>query len=132
MRIGITGTKTYENKAKIKNFMFQLKNHADNVMVIGLGDRDGADKYIKRYALEFGYSYREANPAHTPQNLYSLLSEQHYNKPYTPKNFFTRNKIYTQFVDKCVLFDDSGSGDLKIITLVRDFAKARKQVVIVN
>jgi hypothetical protein len=132
MRIGITGTKTYENKVKIKNFMFQLKNHDSDIVVIGLGDKDGADKYVKRYALEFGYTYKEANLAHTPQNLFSLLSEQHYNKPYAPKNFFTRNKIYTQYVDKCVVFDNSNTRDLKVTTLVRDFTKARKQVVIVN
>jgi hypothetical protein len=112
--------------------MFQLKNHADDLVIIGLGERDGADKYVKRYALEFGYSYREANLPHTPQNLYSLLSEQHYNKPYAPKNFFTRNKIYTQFVDKLVLFDDSDVRDLKVSNLVREITKAKKKVVIVN
>lgn len=132
MRIGITGTKTYENRVKIKNFMFQLKNHADDIEIVGLGERDGADKYVKRYALEFGYTYKEANLPHTPQNLFSLLSEQHYNKPYTPKNFFTRNKIYMQFVDKLVLFDDSDVKDLKVVNLVKEFTKARKKVVIVN
>jgi len=132
MKIGITGTKTYENRAKIKNFIFQLKNHADNITIVGLGDKDGADKYVKRYALDFGYTYIEANPAHTQQNLYSLLPEQHYNKPYAPKNYFTRNKIYIQFIDKCVMFDDSNGSDIKVATLIRDFTKARKSVVIVN
>ena len=132
MRIGITGTKTYENRVKIKNFMFQLKNHADDIEIVGLGERDGADKYVKRYALEFGYTYKEANLPHTPQNLFSLLSEQHYNKPYAPKNFFTRNKIYMQFIDKLVLFDDSDVKDLKVANLIRESAKVRKKVVIVN
>ncbi len=132
MRVGITGTKTYENRIKIKNFMFKLKEHADEVVVIGLGDKDGADRYIKKFALEFGYTYREANPPHTPQNLYSLLSEQHYNKPYSPKNFFTRNNIFAQYVDKCVIFDDSQTRDSKVVAMVKALTKAKKQTVIVN
>jgi len=132
MKIGITGTKTFENKTKIKSFMFKLKEYSDDVTVIGLGEKDGADKYIKRYALEFGYTYKEANPPHTPQNLYSLLSEQHYNKPYSPKNFFTRNKIYAQYVEKCVVFDDTNLKDSKIVAIVNAMTKARKRTVLIN
>lgn len=132
MKIGITGTKTFENKNKIKSFMFKLKEYSNDITVIGLGEKDGADKYIKRYALEFGYTYREANPPHTPQNLYSLLSEQHYNKPYSPKNFFTRNKIYAQYVEKCVVFDDTNLKDSKIVAIVNAMTKARKRTVLIS
>lgn len=132
MRVGITGTKTYENRAKIKNFMFKLKEHADEIVIVGLGDKDGADRYVKKFALEFGYAYKEANPAHTPQNLYSLLSEQYYNKPYSPKNFFTRNKVFAQYIDKCVVFDDSNTMDFKVVATIKAMTKVRKQTVIVS
>ena len=132
MRRGITGTKTYENRVKIKDFLFKLKSYGEDVTIIGLGEKDGADRYIKRFALEFGYTYKEANPPHTPQNLYSMLSEQHYNKPYSPKNFFTRNKIYAQYIDKCVVFDDSDQRDSKVVAIVNALTKARKQTVIIN
>lgn len=132
MRIGITGTKTYENRVKIKDFLFKLKSYGEDVTIIGLGEKDGADRYIKRFALEFGYAYKEANPPHTPQNLYSMLSEQHYNKPYSPRNFFTRNKIYAQYIDKCVVFDDSNQRDSKVVAIVNALTKARKQTVIIN
>jgi hypothetical protein len=131
MRIGITGTKTYENRVKIKDFLFKLKDF-DDVTIIGLGEKEGADRYIKRFALEFGYEYKEANPPHTPQNLYSMLSEQHYNKPYSPRNFFTRNKIYAQYIDKCVVFDDSSCKDSKVVAIVNALTKVRKQTVIIN
>lgn len=131
MRIGITGTKTYENRVKIKDFLFKLKDF-DEVTIIGLGEKEGADRYIKRFALEFGYEYKEANPPHTPQNLYSMLSEQHYNKPYNARNFFTRNKIYAQYIDKCVLFDDSNCKDSKVVAIVNALTKVRKQTVIIN
>jgi hypothetical protein len=132
MRIGVTGTKTFENKMKIKNFMFKLKEYGDDITIVGLGERDGADKYVKRYALDFGYTYKEANPPHTPQNLYSLLSEMHYNKPYSPKNFFSRNKIYAQYVDKCVVFDDTNLKDIKVVAIVNAMTKAKKRTVLLN
>jgi hypothetical protein len=92
--IGLCGSKTFENKAKIKMFIFKLKEQTDSqITIVGMGDKDGADKYIKKYALEFGYEYREMNPPHTPKSLYSLMSEAYYNKPYSSKNFFLRNQI---------------------------------------
>ena len=61
--IGLCGSKTFENKAKIKMFIFKLKEQTDShITIVGMGDRDGADKYIKKYALEFGYDYKEMNP----------------------------------------------------------------------
>jgi hypothetical protein len=132
MRIGITGTKTYENRIKIKNVMHELKKRGIDITVVGLGEKDGADKYIKRFALEFGYQYREANPPHTPQNLYSLLSEQHYNKPYSPRNYFMRNKIYAQYVDSCVVFDDTNLSDTKIAAIVNAMGKAKKKIILIS
>ena len=37
-----------------------------------------------------------------------------------------------QFIDKLVLFDDSDVKDLKVANLIRESAKVRKKVVIVN
>ena len=30
-----------------------------------MGDKQGADSYVKKYALELGYVYQEMNPPHT-------------------------------------------------------------------
>jgi hypothetical protein len=134
MRLGITGTNTYENRIKIKNFMHQLKKRelVEDVTIISLGEKNGADKYVKKFALEFGFNYQEANLPHTPQTLYSMLSEHFYNKPYSVKNFFTRNKIYAQYIDKCVVFDETDLADKKIYNLVRALHSAKKVAVIMN
>ena len=101
--IGVTGSKTYENKIKIKSFIHKLKEQTqDSVVIVGLGDRDGADKHVKKFALEFGYEYQEMNPAHTPKSLYSAMTEAYYNKPYHPRNFHQQLKIFGQYVHKCV------------------------------
>lgn len=131
--IGITGSKTFENKALIKTFIHKLKEKAGaKVEIVSLGDRNGADKYAKKYALEFGYEYREMNPAHTTKNLYSLMTEAYYDKPYHPKNFHQQTKIYSQYIHKCVIFDDTNGKDKKVVNVVKELNKAKKKTVIIT
>lgn len=131
LRIGITGNRTYENKIQIKNFIHKLRNQTDSdIVIVALGDASGADKYIKKYALELGYSYQECNPDYTQKNLYSILTEAHYGKPYTPRSVHVRDKIFCSYVDKCVVFDSSDMTDVKIINLVKLFTKRKKPLIL--
>lgn len=133
LRIGLTGNKTYENKIQIKNFLFKLKQQTDKeIVVVSLGDQNGADRLIKKYALEFGYKYQECNPEYTTKNLYSLLSESHYGKPYTPRSIHVRNKIFCSYVDKCVVFDDTNLSDIKVVNLVKLFKKHKKPLIVLE
>ena len=53
MKIGIVGSNTYENKRKIKQTVFDLtKRFGDRLIVVSGGGQHGADKYVKKYALE--------------------------------------------------------------------------------
>ena len=131
--IGITGTKTYENKLKIKTFIHKLKEQTEHsIVIVSLGDRNGADLYIKKYALELGYTYREMNAPHTPKNLYSLMSESYYGKPYNNKSYHLRGQIYCSYIDKCVVFDDSNTTDKKVNNLLKQLKKVRKKAVIIT
>ena len=53
MKIAIIGSRTYTNKTKMKSFMFRLKMEHTDVEVVSGGAKDGADKYAKKFALEF-------------------------------------------------------------------------------
>lgn len=133
VRVGITGAKVYENKLRIKNFIFDLQKQTDSdIVVVSLGDQYGADKYVKKFALEFGYKYEECNASYTQQNLYSILSESHYGKPYTPKSIHIRDRIFCSYVDKCIAFDNTEMSDTKIVNLVRAFKRANKQIIVVS
>lgn len=133
MMLGIVGSKTYENKIKIKNFIHKLKSQTtEQITIISLGDKNGADKHIKKYALELGYEYREMNPAHTPKNLYSLMTEAYYDKPYQAKNFHQQVKIFTSVVESCVVFDDTDLKDKKVTNLIKQLNKAGKKAVILS
>lgn len=133
MVIGLVGTRTFENKRKIKEFIFKLKEYKEmDITIIGMGDLNGADKHVKKYALELGFNYKELNPPHTTKNLYSIMSESYYEKPYSNRSMFLRNKIYCQYVEKCVIFDDSELKDKKIANLVKELARARKKAIIIT
>lgn len=133
LRIGITGSKTFENKIKIKNFIFRLREQTDKeIVIVGLGEKNGADKYVKRYALELGYQYQEANLPHTTANLYSMMGESYHGKPFAPKNFHVRNKIFASYVDNCVVFDDTNGVDKVVSSVISQLNKARKKVVLIT
>lgn len=133
MVIGLIGTRTFEDKRKIKEFIFKLKEYKDkDLTIVGMGDLFGADKHIKKYALELGFDYKELNAPHTTKNLYSLMSESFYEKPYSNKGMFLRNKIYCQYVEKCVIFDDSGLKDKKVTSIIKELGRFKKKAVIIT
>ena len=134
VRVGIVGSRLYENKLKIKEFIFKLKQKFDGenkrVIVVSGGCKDGADKYAKKYALELDCKYLEFNPAHTQRNLYSALHDAYYGKEYSTKYFFQRNKMLVSYVDYVIAFmTDDSNGTLYTI---KEAKKKGKKVVIMS
>lgn len=133
IKVGITGTNTFENKIKIKSLIHQIKQTLnEEVVIIGLGDRQGADKYIRKYALELGCQYKEANLPHTPPTLYSMMTEAFYNKPYNARNYHLRDTTFARYVDRLVVFDNSQGIDRKIVNIIRAANKHKKKTIVVN
>ena len=129
MRIGITGSNTYEDKRKIKEFLFRFKNKPD-IEIICRGNKDGADKYIKKYALEFNLNYIEVPVAHTTRSLYSQLPDAYFNKPFSIRNYFIQQNIYIKQCDKFVFFGTKG--DKIINNLMTAINKLEKNVIIIT
>ena len=129
MRIGITGSNVYEDKRKIKNFLFKLKG-CDDVEVVSRGNKDGADKYIKKYALEFDVNYIEVPVAHTSRSLYSQLPDLYFNKPFSIRNYFIQQNIYIKQCDKFIIF--GADGDKVINNLLNAINKVKKNIIIIT
>ena len=129
MRIGVTGSNKYENKRKIKQFLFKFKDEADTEVVCR-GNKDGADKYVKKYALEFGLNYIEVPAAHTSRSLYSELPEAYFNKPFSIRNYFIQQNIYIKQCDKFVIFGTQG--DKIINNLLNAINKLQKNIIIIT
>ena len=129
MRVAIIGSRRYENKKKIKDFVFKLKQqYGDKTIVVSGGCKQGADRYAKKYALELGLQYEEYPPFHEVHNLYCTLPESRYDKQFSMKNFFARNKIIAGTSDVIVGFIPEGveaKGTMNVLEYAKKFDKKR-------
>ena len=133
MKIGIVGSRRYENKKKIKDFIFKLKQeHGTGTIIVSGGCKDGADRYAKKYALELGLQYEEYPPFHEVHNLYCPLPSSRYSKPYSIKNFFARNKIIAGTSDMVVGFIPDGVEGRGTLNTIEYAKKLEKKYVIIS
>tara|TARA_B100000519_G_scaffold138894_1_gene120299 strand:- start:75 stop:476 length:402 start_codon:yes stop_codon:yes gene_type:complete len=133
MKVAIIGSRMYENTRKIKDTLFQLKQKFGNeLIVISGGAQNGADKFARKYALEFGIKYKEFNPAHTTKNLYSAMSETYYEKPYHVSQFHHRNMLIARDCDVMMAFISNGDKASGSMSAIKSAKKLNKRVTIIS
>ena len=129
MKVAIVGSRRYENKKKIKDFIFKLKQkYGDDTIVVSGGCKQGAVKYAKKYTLELGLQYEEYPPFHEVHNLYCALPSSRYDKPFSMRNFFARNKIIAGTSDFIVAFIPEGveaNGTMNVLEYAEKLDKKR-------
>ena len=129
MKVAIVGSRRYENKKKIKDFIFKLKQqYGEKTTIVSGGCKTGADKYAKKYALELGLQYEEYPPFHEVHNLYCTMPSSRYGKDFNMKNFFARNKIIAGTSDFIVAFIPEGveaNGTKNVLEYVKKLNKKR-------
>jgi len=104
IKIAIIGSRTYTNKKKIQDFLFRLKMEHKDMEIVSGGAKDGADKYAKRFALEFGLKYSEFPPQHQTHNQHCIMEAYNYGKEYNVGYYHKRNKDLVKYSDKVVAF----------------------------
>ena len=133
MKVAIVGSRRYSNRRKIKEFIFKLiQKHGKDLVVVSGGCQDGADRYAKKYALELGAQYREYPPFHEVHNLYCVLPEECYSKPYNVKYFFVRNKQIAQNSDVVVGFIPDGDDAKGTVSTLKYAKKFDKKTMIIS
>ena len=133
MKVAIIGSRRYENKKKIKDFVFKLKQqYGDKTIIVSGGCKQGADKYAKKYALELGLQYEEYPPFHEVHNLYCVLPESRYNKDFSMRNFFVRNKIIASVSDFIAAFIPDGVEANGTNSLLEYAKKLNKKRIIIS
>jgi hypothetical protein len=133
MSIALIGSRTYENKQKIRDMIYLLKQKfGSKLEIVSGGSRNGADKYVKKYAIELGVDYKEFNPAHTIKNLYSGMPESYYSQPYHVSQLFHRNELVAMYCHSMIAFIDSNSPSRGSHHAVSMAQKHNKPVVIIN
>ena len=133
IRVGIVGSRKYTNKEKVKELFFELKQkpHTDVEIVSG-GQRDGADGFAKKFALEFDMNYVEFPPKHYTYNQHCILDRKEYGKPYRVTNYFDRNKEIAEYSDYLVAFIPDGYKSNGTLDTISHAQKMKKKVVILD
>ena len=133
MKVAIIGSRRYENKKKIKDFIFKLKDkYGTNTVIVSGGCKQGADKYAKKYALELGLQYEEYPPFHQDHNLYCVLPDTRYDKPFSGRIFFVRNKIIASVCEYIVAFIPNGIEANGTKNVLEYSKKLNKNRIIIN
>tara|TARA_Y100000034_G_C6703109_1_gene310195 strand:+ start:37 stop:438 length:402 start_codon:yes stop_codon:yes gene_type:complete len=132
MKCGIVGSRKYENRKKIKDFIFELKKKfKGDLTIVSGGCKNGADHYAKKYALEFDLQYEEYPPFHELYNLYCVLPEHLYEKPYRVSNYFVRNKQIAKNSDMIVAFIPEGTDSPGALSTIKYAKKFNKKALII-
>ena len=133
LKVGIVGSREYENRMKIKEFIFKLKEEkGSGTIIVSGGCPKGADFYAKKYALELGLQYEEYPPFHEVHNMYCTIPESRYSKPYSVKNFFARNKIIAGTADFVVGFIPEGVEAKGTLNTLKYAEKFDKKTIIIS
>ena len=132
MKVALIGSRDYANIRRIKDTLFQLKQKfKTDLIVISGGAKYGADKFARKYALEFGIRYKEFNPAHTTKNLYSAMSEDYYSKPYHVSQFHHRNMLIARDCDVMIAFISEQESSNGSMSAIKKAKKLNKPVTII-
>ncbi len=133
IKIGIVGSRKYTDKRRIKDLIFEIKEkYGDGVEIVSGGQKDGADGFAKKYALEFDMSYVEFPPSHYNHNMHCILPRGEYNKPYYDSNYFKRNKQIAEYSNIIVAFIPEGLESRGTMDTIRHAEKLKKLVKIIN
>jgi len=132
MKVALIGSRDYANIRRIKDTLFQLKQKfKTDLIVISGGAKYGADKFARKYALEFGIRYKEFNPAHTTKNLYSAMSDDYYGKPYHVSQFHHRNMLIARDCDVMIAFISEQESSNGSMSALKKAKKLNKPVTII-
>ncbi len=132
-KIAIIGSRTYTNTRKIKDFVFNLKEKlGDNLEIVSGGAKQGADKYAKKFSLEFGIKYSEFPAYHEPHNQHCVLGAFRYNKQYNVGNYHRRNKDIVDYSDSVVAFVVDNQVTNGTLSALRYAEKINKKSIIIS
>ena len=132
LRVAIVGSRKYENRQKIKKFIFKLKNEKGvDTIIVGNG-KYNVGNYIKKYALEFGLQYQDFPPFHDNWNIYCPKNKTDYGKPYNGKNYFARNKIIAVYSEYIIAFVPRGVKSLHASSTINYAKKFGKKTLVID
>jgi hypothetical protein len=133
IKVAVIGNTNWQNKRKIQETLRMLKlKFPDGVTVVGAGGAEGANSFIRKYAIEFAMDYKEFNPSFSGYNLYSAMPESYYGKPYHFSQLHHRMKLLAQSCDYMMILTNEVTLDPVLKTAYNNITKLKKPVVIIG
>ena len=133
MRVAIVGSRRYTNKRRIQEFIFKLKQkYGEELEIVSGGQKEGADGYAKKYALEFDVKYSEFPPVHYVYNQHCVLESFKYGRPYAAWHYHDRNKHLIEYSDVVVAFTLKEEMSNGTESALKEAIKKEKKYVIIN
>jgi len=132
-KVAIIGNTGWQNKRKIQETLQTLKKQfPEELYIIGAGGAEGANYYVRKYALEFGLYYKEFNPSFSGYNLYSAMPESYYGKKYHFSQLHHRMKLIAEHCDYMMILSNETQLDPVLKTAYTNINKLKKPVVILG
>jgi len=132
-KVALIGNTGWQNKRKIQETLQSLKSKfPEELYIIGAGGTEGANYYIRKYALEFGLQYKEFNPSFSGYNLYSAMPESYYGKKYHFSQLHHRMKLIAEHCDYMMILSNESQLDPVLKTAYTNINKLNKPVVILG
>jgi len=116
MKVGIVGSRDYDNYQRIKEIIYKLKlRFGTDLIIVSGGCPNGADHLAKIIAKEdLQIEYVEFPPYHKPYNSdcrKNGIGSYMYGKAYSVRNFFARNKQIAEYSDAVIAFMKTGASN---------------------
>mgnify|MGYP001238123276 FL=1 len=133
VKIAIIGSRSYTNNRKIQKFIWELKEKFKNRLeIVSGGAKDGADKYAKKFALDFDVKYSEFPAYHESHNMHCVMESFRYGKPYNVGHYHRRNKDLVEYSDKVVAFCTNGEVTNGTLSALKYSHKIEKKYIIID
>lgn len=130
LKIGITGSRKWDDKLKIKNVIFKLKDK--KCTIVSGGTAEGVDAFVKKFCLEFNLDYAEVRPNHFSWSPYCIEPPYMYGKAFRPNFYYARNTKLVTEIDTLLLFVTNDETSPVMKNLVEQCEKKCKKLVVIS
>ena len=132
-KVAVIGNTDWQNKRKVQETLQMLKRKfLDELTIIGAGGNEGANSFVRKFALEFGMQYQEFNPSFSGYNLYSAMPESYYGKKYHFSQLHHRMKLIAEHCNYMMIMTNEAELDPVLKTAYNNVNKLKKPVVILG
>jgi hypothetical protein len=132
-KVAVIGNTGWQNKRKVQETLQMLKKKfPEELTIIGAGGNEGANSFVRKFALEFGMQYMEFNPSFSGYNLYSAMPESYYGKKYHFSQLHHRMKLIAEHCNYMMIMTNEAELDPVLKTAYTNVNKLKKPVVILG